>query len=66
MSKNLKILLFWIVAGIITIDMIVINVSATNSVDIFDAVSILEHLSGEKDLTNITHFDFCLMNMLIT
>jgi len=66
MSKNLKILLFWIVAGIITIDMIVINVSATNSVDIFDAVSILEHLSGEKDLTNITHFDMdcnCVINL---
>jgi len=60
MNKN-EILLFWIVAN-----MVVINVSATNSVDIFDAVSILEHLSGEKDLTNITHFDMdcnCVINL---
>jgi len=60
MNKN-KILLFWIVAN-----MVVINISATNSVDIFDAVSILEYLSGEKDLTNITHFDMncdCVINL---
>jgi len=58
MNTNLKFKILLIAIVIVGITVNITSVSSNQNYQIFDAVSILEYLSGEKNLTEVSDLDF--------